>query len=257
MLRYRLPAIAFLQFAWAIVVKRTRSFHHDASRLATLLDIKVYGSEWIPTTGSILLTTNHYSRPGYGVWNVIIALSAVIIPEVHWITTNMLTFPGQRRGILLRPLSHSFLSQVARIYSFTTMPPMPPDPSQVEERALAIRKVMDMLNKVTSPVIIGLSPEGQDFPGGRLGWPPRGSGRFILQLIKKGQLVVPVGVFEEHGCLTLNFGPPYRPEVANNLPFQDIDCEVRRSIMSHLASLVPPEMRGEFTPASDYPPMIS
>jgi hypothetical protein len=134
---------------------------------------------------------------------------------------------------------------------------MPPDPSQVEERALAIRKVMDMLNKVTPPIIIGLSPEGQDFPGSRLGWPPPGSGRFILHLIKKGLLVVPVGVFEEHGCLILNFGPPYRPEVATNLPPQDIDHEIGLSIMSHLACLVPPEMRGEFTPASDYPFVIS
>jgi len=257
MLRYRLPAITFLQFARAIVFKRTRSFHHDASRLATLLNVKVYGSEWVPTTGPILLTNNHYFRPGYGIWNVIIALSAVIVPEVHWITTNMLTFPGQQRGVLLRPLSHYFLSQVARIYSFSTMPPMPPDPSQVEERALAIRRVMDFVDKATSPVIMGLSPEGQDFPEGRLGWPPPGSGRFIFHLIRKGLLVVPVGVFEENGCLTLHFGPPYRPEVANNSTAQDIDREVRRSIMSHLASLVPPEMSREFTPARAYPPGIS
>lgn len=257
MLRYRLPAITFLRIAVAIVMKRTRSFHHDASRLATLLDFKVSGTEWIPTSGSILLTANHYSRPGYGIWNVIIALSAVIIPEVHWITTSMLTFPDQRRGLLLRPLSHYFLSQLARIYSFSTMPPMPPDPSQVVERALAIRKVIDFVNKTASPVIIGLSPEGQDFPGCRLGWPPPGSGRFIFHLIKKGLLVVPVGVFEENRCLALNFGPPYRPEFATNLPAQGIDCEVRRSIMSHLASLVPPEMHGEFTPASAYPPDIS
>ncbi len=109
-----------------------------------------------------------------------IALGAAINPEVHWITTDMLTFPGQPRGVFLRPLSHYFLSQIARIYSFTAMPPMPPDPFQVEERALAVRRVMDFVNSTTSPVIIGLSPEGQDFPAGRLGWPPPGSGRFIF-----------------------------------------------------------------------------
>jgi hypothetical protein len=257
MLRYRLLTATFLQLAWAIVAKQTRSFHHDASRLSALLDFKVYGRGWIPTLGPIILTPNHYYRRGYGIWNVIIALSSVISPEIHWITTSMLTFPGQRRGVFLRPLTHYFLSQVARIYSFTTMPPMPPDPSQVKERALAVRKVLKYINDVPSPVIVGLAPEGQDFPEGRLGWPPSGSGRFIYQLIKNGLLVAPVGVFEEGGCLVLNFGQAYRPEISTNLSSQDIDSEIGRSVMSHLASLIPPELRGEFSPASGYPPVIS
>jgi len=237
-------------------MKRTRSFHQDASKLATLIDFKVYGQLQMPTRGSILLTPNHYYRPGYGIWNVIIALSAAVTPEIHWITTSMLTYPGQRRGVFLRPLSHFFLEEAARIYSFTTMPPMPPDPSQVEERALAVRKVIASVNKSASPLIIGLSPEGQDFTNGQLGWPPSGSGRFIFHLIKKGFWIVPVGVFEENGCLALNFGPPYQPQVANNLAAHEIDYEIGRVVMSHLAGLVPLEMRGNFSPASAYSPAI-
>ena len=252
MLRPRLLAASFLHFAWAITAQQTRSFHQDASELSALLNYKVYGREWVPTSGPILLTPNHYYRPGYGIWNVVIALSAVVPAEIHWITTSMLTYPGQRRGIILRPLSHYLLAQAARVYAFTTMPPMPPDPSQVQARALAVRQVMHLINRAPPPLIIGLAPEGQDFTSGCLGMPPSGSGRFILHLLRKGLSIVPVGVFEEDGSLALRFGPPYQPEIEFNLPAQAIDEEVGRSVMSHLASLLPATMHGEFLPAPDY-----
>jgi hypothetical protein len=256
MLRQRILAASFLQLAWAIAAKRTRSFHQDAINLSTLLNFKVYGQEWVPQTGPIMVTPNHYYRPGYGIWNVVIALSAVVSPEIHWITTSMLTYPDKRRKAYLTPLSHFFLSQVARVYSFTTMPPMPPDPFQARERALAVRRVIKYINEAYPAVMIGLAPEGQDFTNGCLGWPPPGSGRFILHLGRKGLSIVPVGIFEEDGCLILNFGPPYRLEFELDLPAQDVDREVGRLVMSHLANLLPSEMRGEFRPVRDYPSAI-
>jgi hypothetical protein len=99
----------------------------------------------------------------------------VVPQDVHWVMTAGWTFPGQRRGRLLKPLTYWLFRRVAKVYGFTTMPPMPPNPKESLARARAVRQVLEYAERANRP-IIGLSPEGRDFPTGQLGTPPPGVG---------------------------------------------------------------------------------
>jgi hypothetical protein len=248
-LKIPLSVLDYLELLNSFLFNHPRSFHEDGLRIVNINNIKVLHPENIPGgENSFLLTINHYSHPGMGVWNGIFALSSLITFNINWIITSTLTFPNQNKGILLRPLSQVFLRKVAKVYGFIPMPPMPPDPSQVVERALAIRTVMSLVNKPNKPIIIGLSPEGQDFPGSCLGWPPSGSGRFILQLARKGLMIVPIGIYEEGNNLYLNFGEEYHLDKFSAISSRDTDREVSSLVMSHIAALLPQKMWGDFSP---------
>ncbi len=236
-----------LQIAAAALAGRRRSFQADAAQLVARLRpaAEYRGLEHLPRSGPLLLVSNHFYRPGFDAWWVPFALSAVAGEEVHWITTAERTYPGQRRGVVLRPIERLFLACVERVYGFFRMPPMPPDPRQVEQRALAVRQVIAYVRKAPA-ARIGLAPEGRDLPGGVLGWPPPGGGRFMLSLARLGLPLAPAGVFEENGRLVVQFGPPFALTAPTGLRGEELDCAAGRMVMQRIAALLPPALRGEF-----------
>ncbi len=225
----------------------SRSFRRDAIPLVAKFDppLRVLGEEFIPSAGPCLLLSNHYYRPGFDAWQRALAISATVPVEVHWIITAALTYPGKLQGCVMTPLSRWVLARVARAYGFFGMPPMPPDPRDAQARAAGVRKVVDYIRQAPEPVI-GLTPEGRDILTGSLGWPPAGSGRFVLHLANLGLPLAPLGVFEEGGRLCLNFGPLFALDAPTDLPRDDLDCWASRQVMEHIAWLVPERMRGEF-----------
>jgi hypothetical protein len=122
---------------------------------------------------------------------------------------------------------------------------MPPDPKQTIERAGAVREVLAYVKNVDRAVV-GMAPEGMDFPGGKLGIPPAGVGRFMLHLSHRGMVFLPVGVFEtrEHFCI--QFGRQYHLETPAHLPSQERDKMASRIVMSHIADLLPADLHGAF-----------
>ena len=224
-----------------------RSFRADAMSLVDRIDppVQVLGQEFMPTGGPCLLLSNHYYRPGFDAWTRALAVSATVPVEVRWIITAALTYPKPLQDAIMRPLTRWVLARVARVYGFFGMPPMPPDPRDARSRAEAVRKVVAYIRQSPEPVI-GLTPEGRDILEGMLGWPPPGSGRFVLQLAKMGLKLFPLGVFEDHGCFWMHFGPTFELEVPLGLPRDELDCRVSRQVMRHIAALVPERMRGEF-----------
>lgn len=244
---YPQPAAMLLRLGAAALLARTRSFHHDAATLIARLDppLQVHGRENIPSSGPCLLTANHYSRLGFDAWWVTLAVGAVVPVEVHWTMTAGWTFPGRWYRAMLKPVTEWAFGRVARVYGFTSMPPMPPDPAEVQARTRAVRQVLAYVRRTPQPVA-GLVPEGRDFPGGILGRPPPGAGRFILQLVRLGLEIVPVGVYEEGGALCVSFGPRYRPDVSPGLPSGERDRAASRAVMEHIARQLPPRLRGEF-----------
>ena len=73
-------------------------------KIATLkTPLKVTGQENIPTSGPCLVTVNHYARPGFWAWWISFAISSVLPVDIHWVMTRELTYPGQRRAVVLRP----------------------------------------------------------------------------------------------------------------------------------------------------------
>jgi hypothetical protein len=129
--------------------------------------------------------------------------------------TGAWTYPDSAwRSRVLTPATWWAFRRVARVYGFVTMPPMPPDPSEVEARAMAVRQTL-RLAKALAPLggMVGLSPEGQDVRDAHLGEPPPGVGEFVTLLVRAGLPILPVGVAEREGRLRLSFGPAFVPEI--------------------------------------------
>ncbi len=188
-----------------------RSFRLDGQACVNRLDppLFVLGKENIPPAGPCLILFNHYYRPGYNAWWTALAIAATVPQDIHFAMTGELTFPGKWYAPLGMAGSRWLLKRISRIYGFTTMPPMPPRPKDVEARALSVRAFLAYAHSHPR-AILALAPEGGDQPGGLLAWPPAGAGRFIALLTASGMPIVPVGVYEENGRLCLSFGKSYQ-----------------------------------------------
>lgn len=187
-----------------------------------------------------LITVNHFSATDFHAWWFVILISAAIPKNIHWVVTSGWTNSGWMTG-----LSHRLFPIGARILGFTPMPAMPPDPSETELRAVAVRKVVNYTRRSLHP-IIGMAPEGGDQPGGILGNLPAGVGRFMHLISQSCPNIIPVGVWKQDGCIYIKFGNPYRLEVHEGLPAGERDRQVGEIIMRHIAELLPGRLRGKY-----------
>ncbi len=241
---YPLPWPMLGGLVWAALTGRSRSFACDARRAVRELspDLKVLGQQHIPARGPCLVMCNHYSRPGFEAWWIGLAISAAVAArrapgtdaEIHWVMTAAWTFPESRwRHTVLTPMTRWAFRRVAGVYGFVAMPPMPPDPSELEARAVAVRHTLRLARHAArGGGMIGLAPEGMDVAEG-LGQPPAGAGRFVALLVQAGLPVLPVGVAELGGRLRASFGPLFEPLI----PVDDEgrDREVIRQVMAAIA----------------------
>jgi len=238
---YGLPKDLMIRLGLALLKGERRSFRADANRCMGSLQppLKIYGAENIPACGPCLVTTNHYTRPGFRAWWLALAVSAAVPAEVHWLITSAWTYPDRLRSATITPLTQWLLKRLAQVYGFTNLPPMPPDPTDVLRRAEAVRRVLKFVRQSESP-LIGLAPEGGDFAApGRLAEPPPGVGRFILHLCELGLDISPIGIFEEGGGLCLRFGLRYQLEAMPRLSASARDCYITQQVMQHIAELIP------------------
>lgn len=244
---YRLPLPLLAGLACDLLSGRRRAFHADA--LACLRGLHpplvVFGREHVPDAGPLVITVNHYHRPGFQAWWIPIAISGTLPQPVTWVMTAELTFPGSWYGFLGRPISRWVLRRAARMYGFVTMPPMPPRPQDAAARALAVRRTL-ALARPDPQCWLGLAPEGADMPGGRLAWPAPGAGRFALLLAARGLRFLPAGVYEEEGRLCLRFGPPHALDVPAGLTADEKDRLAAERVMRPIAALLPAALRGDF-----------
>ena len=229
---YRLPRRFLGNFLWSVLALQPRSFARDAQTAVTGLypELEVLGGEHVPSSGPCLVACNHYNRPGFDTWWLALAITAAVAahrapdadPEIHWVMTAAWTFPESPwKHRFLTPLTRLVFDRVARVYGFVTMPPMPPDPSEVEARALAVLRTVRLAWRVVrTGGMIGLAPEGQDVSGG-MSQTPTGVGRFIALLVETGLPVLPVGVVEARGRLRVSFGPLFVPEIPPDRNEQD------------------------------------
>jgi 1-acyl-sn-glycerol-3-phosphate acyltransferase len=245
---YRLSRRAVAGFLGSALLLRPRSFAGDAQRIMASLRPapEVLGAEQIPPHGPCLVTCNHYTRPGLGAWWLVLAATAAVAagrdtqadPQVHWVMTAAWTFPGSPwRRHVLTPLTRFAFDRVARIYGFVTMPPMPPDPGEVEARALAVLRTVRLARRLAGEGgMLGLAPEGRDVAGGP-GQPPAGAGEFIALLVQEGLPLLPVGIAETGGRLRLSFGPLFVPHIPARRAGRD--RAVARQVMDAIARQLP------------------
>jgi hypothetical protein len=243
---YPFPKSVLVNLIWAAMFNKKRSFRQDALACVKLLHppLCLIGADNIPSTGGYVATFNHYFRPGFGAWWIALGLSATIPIEVHWTMTSGWTYPDPLRSNTITPLTIWAFRKIASVYGFTNMPPMPPRPEDLMDRARAVREILQFVHRVEKPVL-GLAPEGGDSPGGVLSIPPSGVGRFILHLCEAGLDILPVGAYEE-SQLCLKFGRIYRLEADIDMKTGERDLFIRQVVMQHIAPLLPHQLRGEF-----------
>ncbi|MBM4466786.1 MAG: hypothetical protein FJ014_14750 [Chloroflexi bacterium] len=237
--------------AWCCDVLRgkSRSFGADAAKLLRLLrpQPQVEHADFIPPQGPFVAVTNHYCRQGLGVWWNIFLIGQAIARrrsgEVHWVMTNQWTYQDPIRSRLVTPLTRWLFHKIARCYGFVPMPPMPPNPSQVGERAQAVRRALALAQ---GGAIIGLAPEGREGSDSSLIDPPVGAGRFLLLLAETGLLILPVGVAEKNGTLTASFGEPFTLAGQPGLEKRQQDRRASEAAMVAIARLLPAELWGVY-----------
>jgi hypothetical protein len=206
--------------------------------------VRVLGRENIPASGPCLVTPNHYSRPGFYAWWVALAISATVPFEIHWIVTQAWRFKNSPFAGILTPSTRWLFKHIARVFDFTNMPPMPPDPGETEARARAVRRVLEYARHTDRPVV-GLAPEGRDFPGGVPGLPPEGAGRFMILLSPFCKQILPVGVYEEGNALCVRFGETYPLNMDSDNKSQERDRLASQRVMQAIARQLPQNLRGE------------
>jgi hypothetical protein len=231
-----------------------RSFHNDSIVLLNGLNIRVaiHDQEFIPRSGPGLFVFNHYSREGFSILFAAAAIAAAIPEEMRWVMTGAWTFPGRPFSKQLRKISEQVFRAIARTYGFTLTPPLPPNPADQQARTAAIREVFTYI-KDDPFSLVAFAPEGRDFPGGVLGMPPAGSGKFLLELSRRLGMVYPVGIFEEGGALHLRFGAPF--DLCSIIRESGLDPDsASRVVMERIASLLPGHLAGEFVASPEtYP----
>jgi hypothetical protein len=245
---YSYPPAILPGLAVNLLFSGQRSFRRDAQACIGCLkpSLRVFGEENIPAYGPVLITFNHYYRPGFDAWWLALAIAAVVPAEIHWGTTGELTYPGKWYAFLGRALSRWLLKRLAHVYGFTTMPPMPPRPQDVEARARSVRDYL-LYARAHPRSILGLAPEGSDNPPtGALTWPAPGAGRFLLLLANQDFPIVPVGAYEEAGELCLRFGETYTLNLPHGLPADEKDRAAAEIVMRRIAALMPERLRGGF-----------
>lgn len=230
-----------------MLLGRQRSFGQDARTGVSLLKARfhVLGSEMIPQQGPCLVTANHYAHPGFQAWWIALAISANLPFELHWVMTDAWRFEGRLFSHQLEALSRMLFWRIARIYAFTSMPPMPPREDETPRRAQAVRNLLKYAHRHNCPAI-GLVPEGYDMQGGGLGMPPPGVGRLIAHLLPYTQRILPAAIYEDQGDLCLRFGESYIPEIPSHSSAETIDRITSEKIMRAIALLLPSHLQGEF-----------
>jgi 1-acyl-sn-glycerol-3-phosphate acyltransferase len=247
-IRYRLPRPGLIGFAASVLALRRRSFARDAQAAMAGLrpPLEVLGGEHVPSREPALIVCNHYYRTGFPTWWLALGIAAAVAArrapgadsEVRWVMTAGWTYPASPwRRRVLTPLTRWAFDRAARVYGFVTMPPMPPDPREVEARAAAVLRAVRLARRAAQEGgLMGLSPEGQDFSGG-LGQPPPGAGEFIALLVGAGLPVLPVGVAELDGRLRTSFGPLFVPDISARRA--ERDRSVAEQVMDAIARQLP------------------
>ncbi len=244
---YSYPPDLFASVARDIILLRHRDFHQDAKACIENLNplLQVLGKENIPQHGPCVLTVNHYHRAGFGAQWIALAVAGTVPGPTHWVMTGEFTYPGKWYEPFGALVSRILLKRIACIYGFTNMPPMPPRPKDVEERAASVREVLEYV-RFAKELILGLAPEGYDPPDGVLTRPASGVGRFGLLLSKAGLKFIPIGAYEADGCFYLHFGEGYELSVGSSLSADEKDDRATHIMMENIAPLLPSHLRGEF-----------
>jgi hypothetical protein len=82
---------------------------------------------------------------------------------------------------------------------------------------------------------------------GELIEPQPGTGAFLLALSRRGVPILPAGLFEEGGALSVRFGPPFSTAIPKGVEKGDHDRIAREQVMVRIGRLLPRHLWGVYT----------
>lgn len=250
---FRFPLSYAPKFVPALLLGRRRSLGADAEWLLgrTGRQPVVRGEEHIPLEGPFVAVVNHHQRRFYWVgWNALLVSMVVRRQrpdcEVHWVMRD--GFERRRAGAIPWPwwFLRWLFRRVARMFG---MVPVPTDPSDKARGAAAVRAMFGLVSLrrgSSAGEPLGLFPEARNQPGRILGRPPPAAGRLLLDLAGRGVPVLPVGVHEVGGELTISFGPPFSLERSPGEAQGEAAEDACRRVMVAIGRLLPRELWGAY-----------
>jgi 1-acyl-sn-glycerol-3-phosphate acyltransferase len=250
---YRLPVGMIARAAFAAARHRPRDAWQDTLRLAAGMRPQpdVTGIDNVPASGPCVIVPNHYERTG-GVWVGwgAIVMSAALArrrpgtPPIRWVMTN--TWADCYLGRWRVPPEYLawVLRGLASVYGLILMPAhdLPNHDAERLASGLALREVFRGIRRGH---VVAFHPEAGGFQ--TLIRPPRGSGRVLMELDRRGIPCVPAGVFERDGRLTVRFGAALPQGCLIGLD----DAQAADRVMREIAALVPAAARGIYADVVD------
>jgi hypothetical protein len=245
---YRLPPGMIARAAFAAARHRSRDIWKDALRLTDGMHPQpdVAGIEHIPVSGPCVIVPNHYERTG-GVW---VGWGAIVIsaalarqrpgtPPINWVMTNTWTDCYVGRWRVAPDYLAWVLRGLASVYGLILMPAhdLPNHDTERLASGLALREVFRDLGHGH---VVAFHPEAGGFQ--TMIRPPRGSGRVLVELDRRGIPCIPAGVFERDGRLTVLFGAALPRGFLAGLD----DVQAADRVMREIACLVPAGVRGVY-----------
>lgn len=204
----------------------------------------------IPPDGNLILTVNHYDRPGMGMWwSGALAIATVAKyrtdpREFHAVMVREWWYPRGFGRMVKQPLTRWAFRQFAKAYKIALLPPA------IDEYkgtgGIDVRRVL-ALTRGDKPELVAMAPEGYAGKNGALKHPPDGAGLFLLMLSHDTIPLLPVGIFEDaENRLTANFGTPFMLCVPHTLSRKERDREAARQVMVRIGRLLPENLWGVY-----------
>ncbi|MCA1554293.1 MAG: 1-acyl-sn-glycerol-3-phosphate acyltransferase [Chloroflexi bacterium] len=254
---YHLPYLLVLPRLPSFLLGQRRSLSHDLQLIfnATGNAPRAIGAEHIPTRGGFVLVMNHYHRQDIPAWWTALAAFAPLAKrraslasaDVRLLVASQWTYDNHWQRALVEPLTRFVIGRIAHTYNFLTIEPNALGRAQANERAASMRHVLAAAKDARrQEQVIGLAPEGGDSADGALMALPEGAGRFMLLLAATGLPFLPVGVCAESNTLVARYGEPFQLSTPPGLAKAKLDAWAAREVMTRIAALLPPELRGAY-----------
>ena len=263
--QYEFPFSFICRAMVSVLLGRRRDLADDAATaLRHVPSPHIVNDNSIPESGSFVLVANHYERKGLSVvWDALAITHAVtrrradLQGNLHWLMIsewNAYKIGGISlpRG-LVKWTTRWVFSRIAYTYNLFLVTA---DEAKVAQRARMVRKVMaslapqrrgERLQRRIGPTrdqAVGIFPEAQRSQA--LAVARKGAGIFLSSLSRLGLPLVPVGLAEREGVLTVSFGEPLAVSEYTSLSKEQRDSSIATEVMVRIGDLLPQHLWGDY-----------
>lgn len=248
---YELPNRMMAKALFAFFTRRRRDTWQDAATLVDSMQPQpvVHGIENVPERGPFVIMPNHYERKDkvWVGWGAMVLTTAIArarsrenVPAIRWVMTD--TWADCYIGpIHVDPRLLGWVLQgFSNVYGIIRMPAhdLPDHDARRAQSGMALRQMLRALDKGQ---VVAVHPEAGGFE--TMIEPKPGAGRVLSAFDRRKVPIIPVGVFEQDGRLTVRFGPQMKTGSLARLD----DAAAGLLAMRTIAALVPPANRGCYT----------